>query len=61
MQNTQQLKELANLRETERRKLAAEAEVDVRTLGRYIAGRPVRLMVRDRIERAIVSMSPQAK
>jgi len=48
-----ELKQLAQLGLAERRKIAAEAEVDERTLARFIAGQNVRTMARDRIDRAL--------
>ena len=58
MQNmdTTQRKRLALLGLAERRKLAAEAEVDERTLARLIAGQNVRTMARERIERVIARL-----
>jgi DNA-binding LacI/PurR family transcriptional regulator len=45
--------QVAKLGVADMRKIAADAEVDVRTLAREIAGKPVRPMMRDRIDRAL--------
>ena len=51
--DTTQRKRLALLGYADRRKIAADAEVDVRTLDRAIAGQPLKTMTQERIDRAL--------